>query len=70
MDKVQPGWAQTPPPDHEQALDQDPTSQIPGAEWPIRGEAWTAKHDRDGVQIGGTARVLVDPAVSLSVLLK
>jgi hypothetical protein len=42
------------------ALDREPRAQIPGAEWPNRGEAWTAKHDRDGVPNGGTVRVLPD----------
>ena len=42
------------------ALDQGSHIQIPGAEWPIRGEAWTAKHDRDGVPNGGY-RVPCDP---------
>ena len=54
--KVQPEWAQTPPHDHEQALDQGSHVSDPGAEWPIRGEAWTAKHDRGGVPNGGSAR--------------
>ena len=38
----------------------DLRSQIPGAEWPIRGEAWTAKLDRDGVQNGGSVRACCD----------
>src|SRR2546423_9380140 len=41
------------------ALDQ--ASQVPDPwdlGWPIRGEAWTAKHDRDGVPNRGYTRGL------------
>ena len=34
----------------------DLRSQIPGAEWPIRGQAWTAIHEGDGAPNGGSVR--------------
>jgi hypothetical protein len=36
----------------------DPASQIPGAEWPILSEAWTAEHNRDSAPNGGDARLI------------
>jgi hypothetical protein len=66
---AQPGGHRPRAHDHEQGpLIRDPTSRIPGAEWPIRGAAWTAKDERDGVPNGGSARVLLEPPRSLSVM--